>query len=125
VLASATTALAGGGELAAALAELDETIAPADALPPVPDVGEHEGWVYSSLPLDVRPQVGGVAVERLRQRVSPRGELEEQRHTQLLDSLGIEQFEREAAEHGLRAIERQVVPATADHVGSMVVVCRR
>jgi SAM-dependent methyltransferase len=125
VLASATTALAGGGELAAALAELDETIAPADALPPVPDVGEHEGWVYSSLPLDVRPQEGGVAVERLRQRVSPRGELEEQRHTQLLDSLGIERFEREAAEHGLRAIERRVVPATADHVGSMVVVCRR
>jgi SAM-dependent methyltransferase len=125
VLGAAAASLSNGGHFAAAVAELDESVARADALPPVPDVGEHHGWVYSSLPLDVRREPGGVAVERLRQRVSPAGELDEQRHTQLLDSLTVGQLELEAAQHGLRAVERHEVPATADHVGSMVVVCRR
>jgi hypothetical protein len=57
--------------------------------------------------------------------VSPAGELAEERHTQRLDSLGVEELEREAAEQGLRAVERHAIPATADHIGSMVVVCRR
>ena len=113
------------GRFAAAVAELDGAVPPADAAPPVPDLGEHDGWVYSSLPLDVRPEGGGVAVERLRQRVSPGGELAEERHTQLLDSLTLDQLEAEAAAHGLSAVERHEIPATAEHVGSMVVVCRR
>ena len=125
VLAAAAACVAPNGLFAAALADVDDSVAPPDAAPPVPDVGELHGWVYSSLPLDVRPRAGGVAVERLRQRVSPAGELDEQRHTQRLDSLSIEALEREAAEHGLRAVERRPVAATADHVGSMVVVCRR
>jgi SAM-dependent methyltransferase len=125
VIAAVAASLTGGGHFAAAVASVDESVAPRDALPPVPDVGERDGWVYSSLPLDVRPEPGGVAVERLRQRVSPAGELEEERHTQLLDSLTVEQVEREAARHGLRAVERREISATADHVGSMVVVCRR
>jgi SAM-dependent methyltransferase len=125
VIAAAAASLTEGGHLAAAVAAVDESIAPDDALPPVPDVGERDGWVYSSLPLDVRPEAGGVAVERLRQRVSPAGELEEERHTQLLDSLSVDQLEREAASHGLRAVERHAIAPTADHVGSMVVVCRR
>ncbi|MBA3262812.1 MAG: class I SAM-dependent methyltransferase [Thermoleophilaceae bacterium] len=125
VIGAAAASLAVGDHFAAALVEVDESVAPDDAAPPVPDVGEHDGWVYSSLPLDVRPEPGGVAVERLRQRVSPAGRLEEERHTQLLDSLTVDQLEYEAAERGLRAVERREVPATADHVGSMVVVCRR
>jgi SAM-dependent methyltransferase len=125
LLAGVADCLDEGGRFAAALAELDGAIAPEDALPPVPDVGERDGWVYSSLPLDVRPEPGGVAVERLRQRVSPGGDLAEERHTQLLDSLTPAQFESEVAAHGLRAVEWHRVPATADHVGSMVAVCRR
>jgi SAM-dependent methyltransferase len=125
VIAAAAASLNGDGHFAAAVAAVDESVAPRDALPPVPDVGERDGWVYSSLPLDVRPEPGGVAVERLRQRVSPAGELEEERHTQLLDALTVEQLEREAARHALRAVERREIPSTADHVGSMVVVCRR
>jgi SAM-dependent methyltransferase len=125
LFAAVADCLDDGGRFAAALAELDATIAPEDALPPVPDVGEHDGWVYSSLPLDVRPEPGGVAVERLRQRVSPGGELAEERHTQLLDSLTADRLESEAAAHGLRTIEWHRIRATADHVGSMVAVCRR
>jgi SAM-dependent methyltransferase len=125
VIGAAAASLTVGGHFATALAELEESVAPDDAALPVPDVGERDGWVYSSLPLDVRPEPGGVAVERLRQRVSPRGELDEERHTQLLDSLAVGQVEREAAEHGLVVVEHREIPPTADHVGSKVVVCRR
>ena len=114
-----------GGRFAAALSAVKGAVAPEGALAPLPDVGEREGWIFSSLPLDVRPEPGGVAVERLRQRVSPAGELREERHTELLDALPVEQLEREAAEHGLTPVERRRVDATPDHVGSMVVVCRR
>jgi SAM-dependent methyltransferase len=125
VLARAAASLREGGHFAAAMSELDDAVVPDDALPPMPDVGEHDGWVYSSLPLDVRAEPGGVAVERLRQIVSPAGELTEARHTQLLDSVAVDRLEREAAEHGLRPAERHEIPATSDHVGSTVVVCRR
>jgi SAM-dependent methyltransferase len=124
-LGRAAACLTEGGRFAAAIAAVDESVAPDEAWPPLPDVGEHDGWVYSSQPIDVRPEPGGVAVERLRQRVSPAGELDEQRHTQRLDSLSVEELEREAAASGLRAVERHAIPATADHIGSMVVVCRR
>jgi SAM-dependent methyltransferase len=125
LLAGVAALLAPGGLFAAAIAELDEAVARDDADPPLPDVGERDGWVFSSLPLDVRPEPGGVAVERLRQVVSPAGQLTEERHTQLLYSLSPEQLEREAAAAGLRPEARHEIAATADHVGSTVVVCRR
>ena len=125
VLGAAAAGLAGGGRLAAALSDVTGALAPDDAVPPLPDLGEHDGWVYSSQPLDVRVEPGGVAVERLRQRVSPTGELTEEHHTQRLDALSVELLEQEAAQHGLQAVERRAIGATADHVGSMVVVCRR
>jgi SAM-dependent methyltransferase len=114
-----------GGRFAAALAATHEAIAPDDPLPPLPDVGERDGWVFSSLPLDVRAEAGGVAVERLRQRVSPSGELTEERHTQLLEPLAPDQLEGEATRRGLVPGERRVIGATAEHVGSTVVICRR
>jgi SAM-dependent methyltransferase len=125
VLAGVAALLVTGGSFAAAIAELDDAIAPEDAEPPVPDVGERDGWVFSSLPLDVRPDPAGVAVERLRQRVSPTGELSEERHTQLLVSVSPDAVEREAAAAGLRPEARHEIAPTRDHVGSMVIVCRR
>ena len=106
LLAGVAACLRPGGTFAAAIADLDEAIAAEDAPPPVPDVGQRGNWIYSSLPLDVRPEPGGVAVEWLRQIVSPAGDLTEERHTQLLDSLTPDELEREAAGHGLRQIER-------------------
>ena len=87
LLASVAGCLAPGGTFATAIADLDEAVAAEDASPPVPDVGQSGDWIYSSLPLDVRPEPGGVAVEWLRQVVSPAGTLTEERHTQMLDSL--------------------------------------
>jgi ubiquinone/menaquinone biosynthesis C-methylase UbiE len=114
-----------GGTFAAAIANLDEAVAAEDAPPPVPDVGQRGDWIYSSLPLDVRPEPGGVAVEWLRQRVSPAGELTEELHTQLLDAVSPEQLELEAEAAGLRPVERRAVPETDAYIGSVVVVCRR
>jgi SAM-dependent methyltransferase len=125
LLASVAGCLAPGGTFATAIADLDEAVAAEDASPPVPDVGQSGDWIYSSLPLDVRPEPGGVAVEWLRQIVSPAGTLTEERHTQILDSLSVEQLEREAAAHGLRPVARHEVSQTPAYVGSMVVVCRR
>jgi SAM-dependent methyltransferase len=125
LLAGAARALAPGGLFAAAIADVEQSIAADEALPPLPDVGEHDGWVYSSQPIDVRPEPGGVAVERLRQRVSPAGDLLEQSHTQHLEALGAEELESDLSAHGLTPLERRPIPATADHIGSMVVLCRR
>jgi SAM-dependent methyltransferase len=125
LLAGVASCLTPGGTFAAAIADLDEAVAAEDAAPPVPDVDQRGDWIYSSLPLDVRPEPGGVAVEWLRQVVSPSGTLTKERHTQLLEALSPAEFEREAAAHGLRAVERRAVTATEAYIGSMVVICRR
>lgn len=117
--------LASGGLFAAAVTDLDEAVAPEDAAPPLPDVTESGRWVFSSIPLDVRPHPRGILVEWLRQKVSPAGELTEERHTHVLDELSPDQLEREAAEYGLRVEDRQDLAPTRDYVGSTVVICRR
>jgi SAM-dependent methyltransferase len=125
LLQGVASCLEPGGAFAAAIADLDQAIPAEDAEPPLPDVGEREGWVYSSLPLDVRPEPGGVAVEWLRQIVSPDGRLTEKHHTQVLDSLMPDELAREAAAHGLRPVARHEIGHTTAYIGSTVVVCRR
>ena len=114
--------LAPGARFGAALADPFETVPPADALPPLPDVAEVEGWVLSSRPVDVREEPRGVAVDRLRQLVSPTGELTEELNTVVLESVSADELEREAAEAGLVPAGRRQVPATSDYVGSTVVI---
>lgn len=111
------------GVLAVALADPFEAVPPADALPPVPDVREQDGWVLSSQPVAVRPENGTVAIDRLRQLVSPAGELSEELYTVRLDTVSADELEREAVRAGLGAAGRLPVPATPDHVGSTVVLC--
>ncbi|HEX7058975.1 MAG TPA: class I SAM-dependent methyltransferase [Solirubrobacterales bacterium] len=89
---------------------------------PLPDVREIDGWVYSSLPLDATIDAGSIVVRRLRQIVSPTGELEEEGNEIRLSTLAAEELEREAGEAGLRAAGRRAIPPTEDHVGSTVVL---
>jgi SAM-dependent methyltransferase len=112
-----------GGLVAVALADPFEAVPPDDALPPVPDVREQDGWVLSSQPVAVRPENGTVAIDRLRQLVSPAGELSEELYTVRLDTVGADELEREAERAGLRPAGRRPVPPTPDHVGSTVVLC--
>ena len=111
-----------GGRLAAALADPFEGLSPDEALPPLPDVREEDGWVLSSRPLAVRTEHGALAIDRLRQAVSPGGELSEELVTVRLDQVSPAELEKEARSFGYEPLERRRVPETADHVGSTVVV---
>jgi hypothetical protein len=91
----------------------------------MPDVREREGWVYSSLPLGVRLDGDRLVIERVRQIVSPSGELTESRHETRLDVLEPERLEAEGEAAGLAPAGREEIPATDDHVGSVVVLMRR
>jgi SAM-dependent methyltransferase len=123
MLAAAAAHLEPGGTLAVALlADQGAGASAADATPPLPDVREVDGWVYSSLPIEVRAGADSTEVRRLRQLVSPAGELSEELDLIRLDHLEASSLEREAAAAGFFARERVAVPPTADHVGSIVCV---
>jgi SAM-dependent methyltransferase len=114
--------LAPGGAFAAALADPFEGLPADDAGPPLPDVREQDGWVFSSVPVAVRSEGGGTAIDRLRQAVSPGGELDESMVSIVLDALDPDELEAEAAAIGFRVLPRRDVPSTGDYVGSAVVV---
>jgi trans-aconitate methyltransferase len=116
-------ALAPRGRLAAALVE---ELPEADGeLPPLPDVREVEGWVYSSLPVEAAVADGEIVLRRLRQTVSPSGELSEDEDEVRICTTTAAELEEEAREAGLTPVERRLVPATEAHVGSAVVVVER
>lgn len=117
--------LSPGGRFAAALADPHEAIPAEHASPPLPDMIERDGWVFSSQPVSVRAEDGRVVVERRRQAVSPSGELEEETALIALDLVGLEELEGEARAAGLEPLSRMQVAETVDHIGSTVVVCRR
>ena len=94
----------------------------ATSAPLMPDVRERAGWVYSSLPVDVAHDGDALVVRRLRQLVSPTGEFSESVDVVRLEDLSAAELEAEAARCGLESRERLEIPATADHVGSTVVV---
>lgn len=119
-LRSVSAALRPGGRFAAAI--LEGMPEPDGAPPPLPDVREVDGWVYSSLAVEAAVGPGEIVVHRLRQTVSPEGELGEEPNRVRIETFSAEQFEAEAAAAGLRALERREIPATDIHVGSLVVV---
>jgi SAM-dependent methyltransferase len=111
-----------GGIAAIAIADPFEAVPPEDSLPPLPDVREEEGWVLSSQPVAVRSGEKGVTVDRLRQIVSPEGELSEELYSVYLDAVSADELETEAGMSGLRTAGRREVEPTQDHIGSTVVV---
>jgi SAM-dependent methyltransferase len=110
------------GVFAAALADPFEGVPAEDSLPPLPDVREEDGWVYSSTPIAVRGDGDATAIDRLRQAVSPRGDLTESMNTIRLDLLEPGQLEAEARRLGFDVLPRRAVPETDGYVGSTVVV---
>ncbi|HEX6228350.1 MAG TPA: class I SAM-dependent methyltransferase [Solirubrobacterales bacterium] len=91
----------------------------------VPDAREVDGWVYSSLPLQTVADRERIVVRRLRQTVSPGGELSEELDEVELRALSASTLECEAASAGLRPTARREIEPTADHVGSTVVLLER
>lgn len=96
-----------------------------DVPPPLPDVREIESWVYSSLPLEVAIDDERLFVRRLRQLVSPDGDLTETLDEIPLFALSAARLEDEAREAGLRPVAREEVAMTDDHVGSTVILFER
>ena len=119
-LAAAAGHLAPGGQMALAIVEGAESGSPSS--PPLPDVREIDGWVYSSLPLGVHVEDDALVVERLRQTVTPGGRLSEARSHDRLQVLDAAQLEEEARPAGLQPVRRLAIDPTAAHVGSTVVL---
>jgi SAM-dependent methyltransferase len=122
-LRSVARRLADGG--IAAFAIVESVSAPVDAAPPLPDTREVDGWVYSSLPVAAAVDAASIRVRRLRQTVSPAGELREEVDEVVLRRLDAATLEREAAEAALRPAGRRAVPATDAHVDSTVVLLEK
>jgi len=121
MLRSARAHLRRGGLFAAAV--LTERAMPVAGIGDlVPDVRELDGWVYSSLPLELIDTGDGVELRRLRQIVSPEGELSEEMNAVRLGHLAPAELEREARAEGFEPLERIDVPPTDDHVGSVICV---
>jgi SAM-dependent methyltransferase len=114
-----------GGVLAVALADPLEGMPVEEVLPPLPDLLERDGWVLSSTPIRVRDEDGAVAIDRLRQAVSPEGELTEQAVTIALDPVTPEEMQDEAERAGFLVLPSRRIGATREHVGSTVVLCEK
>jgi hypothetical protein len=104
------------------VALVGEVVEIPDAGPPLPDVLERDGWVYSSLPLPAAVSPGRVGVRRLRQIVSPSGALTEEVSEVPLFPVAPATIEFEALECGLLPRGRIEVPPSDDHIGSTVVL---
>ena len=113
------------GLLAAAILAAPPSM-PADALPPLPDVREVDGWIYSSLPTVVAGLMGGqILLRRLRQTVSPEGTLSEETDEIRLLMVEADELEAEAATAGFAPVGRRVIAETEAHVGSTVVLLEK
>ena len=111
-----------GALFAAALADPFEGVPAGEALPPLPDIREQDGWVYSSAPVMVRHEGDGAAIDRHRQAVSPRGELRESVATIVLDRVSPGELEAEGAAAGFALAGRRWIPDSAEWTGSTVVL---
>jgi SAM-dependent methyltransferase len=106
----------------AALSIVERLPAAAEGPPPLPDVREVDGWVYSSLPLDAVDIGAEIVIQRLRQTVSPDGELSEEENEIRIRTLAADELEGEGVAAGLRPLPRRRIPPTDLHVGSTVVL---
>ena len=116
-------ALRPGGLLAASI--IEEMPEADGAPPPLPDVREVDGWVYSSLAVEAAIGPGEIVVRRLRQTVSPEGSLREEPNEVRIATFSAGTLEAEAAAHGLAAAGRRSIPPTSMHEGSLVVLLEK
>jgi len=121
--ASARRAVAPGGLVALAIAETLERFEEDIELPP-PDAGEVDGWRYLSQPTAVREVADGMRIERLRHTIAPDGERTTEPDAIVLAPVTVAGLEAEGAAAGLRPDGARHIAATAEHVGSEVVLLR-
>jgi SAM-dependent methyltransferase len=98
---------------------------PDGAPPPLPDVREVDGWVYSSLATEAAVGPGEIVVRRLRQTVSPQGSLSEEPNEVRIATFSAATLEAEAEPFGLLPAGRREIGPTDIHVGSTVVLLEK
>jgi SAM-dependent methyltransferase len=122
-LHSVAGALRPGGLFAATI--IEEMPEPDGAPPPLPDVREVDGWVYSSLAVEAAVGPGEIVIRRLRHAVSPEGELSEEPNEVRIATFPAAALEAEAEAAGLKPSGRHEIAPTELHVGSVVVLLQR
>jgi SAM-dependent methyltransferase len=114
-----------GGLLAAAVTAQLESFDEGDGTElPVPDVSEHEGWVYASQPVAVRHDGPDTIIERIRHTIAPDGERTAEQDVIRLEGVHPERLEFVAGALGYEVMPPRVVEATLEHVASTVVFLR-
>jgi hypothetical protein len=88
----------------------------------LPDMLELDGWVYSSEPLWVQVGDEMLTVRRLRERVSPDGQIDRTVHDDRLHRLSPERLESEAEDVGLRGAGRRQISSGPNEADSIVVL---
>ena len=123
-LTAMAAALVGGGRCALALVDESTLVERGAAArdPISPDMRDVDDWVYSSEPLWVQVSDEVLRMRRLRERVSPSGDLVRRVHDDVLHRLTPEQLEAEASEAGLRPAGRRTITSSAQEAGSVVVI---
>lgn len=115
--------LCSGGLVAVALTEEFELYRPDTGDPALPaDVCRVNGTIYSSRPTAVRRDGNLIVLERRREVSAAAGQPLLSDDTVHIDIVSAEALEIEAERCGLTLVGRAKVPATADHVGSVVVM---
>jgi SAM-dependent methyltransferase len=122
VLGAVADALQPGGRCALSLVDESTLIEQGVAATPPPDMREVEGWVYSSEPLWVQVSERSLRMRRLRERVSPSGDLVRKVHDDLLHRLRPEKLEAEAGAVGLKPTGRLEVAPSAYEAGAIAVI---
>jgi SAM-dependent methyltransferase len=92
--------------------------------PPLPDIREDAGTVYSSRPVALREEGESIVIERVRESVAPDGERTEELDTVVLSRVEPQTLAREMQAAGLAPHPARLIPATREHVGSWVVTGR-
>ncbi len=123
-LACAAANMKAGARAAFAIVE-EMPAFPEGTLPPLPDVRQIEGWIYSSLPLEPVADGDSILLRRLRQTVDPDGNMSDELNEIELQVLSAETLEDEARQVGLQPAGRRHIPATEAHVGSTVVLAEK
>ena len=114
-----------GSKLCAIVVD-ESSFASADLGPkPLPDMREVADWVYSSEPLWVEVDAHRIRVRRLRERVSPEGEIDRSVHDDALERISPAALEAEAESAGFDAAERRTMRTSSSEADSIAVILKR
>ncbi len=116
--------LAPGGIVAVALADALEAFDADHTEPPLPDMREIGGVVYSSRPVAVRDLGDRIAIDRIRETVDSAGRRTVVGNTVVLHAVDADGLAAEAAALGYEVLPHRSVPQTEEFVGSQVAMLR-